>query len=381
MTASQYYCNQKFWWLTVDLEKLHISSCCSATPLRADIDWIRSNPGQLFNNPNFQNERRLMLDNQPAVSCENNCWKPESKNLPSRRTIMLGTAPTHDSIQAEPEVLNIITGSDCNLTCVYCCKFYSTAWTRDILSKTYPVQSNDDRFTINNTDKVLSKLGQKDLAKSKHRALLVDELQRLYKSPVLREVMITGGEPFLYFDLIALLENIPSNITVKVWSGLGVSESRFEKVVSQLPRNTTVMVSAENIGSSYEFVRHGNSWKKFQNNIEILKSANVNYEFMATVSNLTIFGLSEFKKYTQDTNVIYLPCSDPDFLSVSVLDPESKLKLRTCDWLPEFAKQSLDIDPTPQQVYNLKCYLKEFASRRQLDLSVFPESFRAWVQT
>ena len=41
-------------------------------------------------------------------------------------------------------VINITTGRDCNLTCVYCGKFYSSAWARDIITKTYPVAVNDD---------------------------------------------------------------------------------------------------------------------------------------------------------------------------------------------------------------------------------------------
>ena len=321
-----------------------------------------------------------MLDNQPTLSCETNCWKPESNNLPSRRTIMIGTAPTHSSIQSEPEVLSIITGSDCNLTCAYCCKFYSTAWTRDVANKTYNVQTQDDRFVINTTDKVLAKLSQKELSKSKNRQLLVEEIKKMYKSPALKEVLVSGGEPFLYFDLIPMLENIPSDVKVKVWSGLGVSESRFEKLVSQLPKNVTVIISAENVGSRYEFVRHGNSWQRFRNNIKVLNDAGVKYEFMATVTNLTIFGLSDFRDYAHDTKIIYMPCSDPDFLSVSVLDPESKNKINQHNWLPEFVKEALEVEPTPQQVYNLKCYIEEFASRRQLDMSIFPESFRSWIQ-
>ena len=75
-----------------------------------------------------------------------------------------------------------------------------------------------------------------------------------------------------------------------------------------------------------------------------------------------------------------MPCSDPDFLSVSVLDPESKNKINQHNWLPEFVKEALEVEPTPQQVYNLKCYIEEFASRRQLDMSIFPESFRSWIQ-
>lgn len=379
-TNDRFYCNQKFWWLTVDLEKSQTFSCCAASPQKANVSWIKENPGHLFNNPELQTERRLMLDNQPVSSCQASCWKAESHGLPSRRTVMMGDQKTHTSVDSYPEILHIIVGTDCNMTCVYCCKFYSTAWTRDILKKSYPIKVLDDRFTINNTDKILAQLSQKDLAASVQRQVLLDEIARQYKSPTLKEVMITGGEPFLYLDLEQLVLGIPDNISVKIWSGLGVNESRFAKEVSKLPKNVTVVISAENIEKNYEFARHGNTWQRFLNNIETLKNAGISYEFNATVTNLTIFGLLDFVKFAGNVPVTFSPCTDPDFLAINVLDSESKQLIRSnLHLLPEFVAQTLEVDPTEEQVYNVKSYINEYSQRRQLDLSIFPACFVDWI--
>lgn len=379
--ADQYYCNQKFWWLTVNLEKLNTSSCCSATPQPLNLDWLTQHPGQLFNSPDMQSDRKRMLANEPVESCEANCWRPEQQQLPSRRTIMFGNQRTHESIQSTPKILNIVVGSDCNLTCVYCCKFYSTAWTRDIIKKPYPVNVADDRFTINSVDTVLANVSQKVLSQSSKRIQLIQEVQKLYHSDKLEEICITGGEPFLYLDLLPMLQLIPSHVKVKIWSGLGVSESRFKKIIDNLPSNVNVVVSAENIEQQYEFARYGNTWQRFQQNIDILKSSGIRYEFMATVSNITIFGLPKFIEYARDIKITYSPCFDPDFLSVSVLDAESKNLIKPYkDALPDFVSEALEVDPTPDQVYNLKSYIKEFAARRSLDLKIFPKSFSTWVE-
>ena len=129
---ANFYCNQKFWWLSVDLEKFQTFSCCAATPQRVNLSWVKENPGQIFNTPLLQQERTMMLDNQPVSSCSSSCWVPESQGMPSRRLTTNGQLSTHSSVVSSPETLNIVVGTDCNMTCVYCCKFYSTAWSRDI---------------------------------------------------------------------------------------------------------------------------------------------------------------------------------------------------------------------------------------------------------
>jgi len=378
--SDQYYCNQKFWWLNLNLEKQEIFSCCSASPRRIDLDWVKEQPGQLFNDPIFQHERKLMLDNQPVASCAASCWQPESQGLSSRRILWEGNKRTHTNVTATPEVLNITLGSDCNLTCVYCCKYYSSAWYHDVKNKSYAVEIEGDRYKKNSQDIILNKLSQKDLRKSTKRDILISEISKLCQTPSLKEIQVSGGEPFLYLDLEQMIQEIPPTITVEIVSGLGVNSSRFDKEVAKLPKNTKILISAENTGAAYEFSRFGNTWSRFLENIEILKKHKIKYSFRATVSNVTLPGLLDFVEYADEIPITFQPCTDPDFLSVKVLDPVTK------DWVrqnltdfPEFVVQSIDAEPTQTQIDNLKIYLNEFANRRQLDLSFLPESFISWA--
>ena len=59
-----YYCNQKFNWLKIDAEKKTIYSCCDASPVPIDFEWLKKNPGMLFNVAEFQKDRIKMLKNQ-----------------------------------------------------------------------------------------------------------------------------------------------------------------------------------------------------------------------------------------------------------------------------------------------------------------------------
>ena len=367
--------------MSVDIEKFQTLSCCAATPQKIKLDWLKTNAGHLFNTPELHQERAMMLNNEPVSSCSASCWSAEEQGLPSRRLTMHSKEVTHTSITSNPEILNIVVGSHCNMTCVYCCKQYSSAWLRDIHDiGTYNVVTGDDRFTINTTDKLLRQLSQKEIGASETSKVLLHEIQNISKKQTLREIEITGGEPFLYNGLATLIDVLPNDVSIKVWSGLGVDEDRFKRELDKISakKNVTVVISAENIESMYEIVRYGNTWARFKNNIEALEARQVDYEFNATVSNLTVFGLNAFSDYFKDKKINYQPVTDPDFLSINVLDEESKNYLRsnTRHW---FIANALTITPTAEQHQNLKQYLVEFAKRRQLSLTALPESFVKWI--
>jgi organic radical activating enzyme len=378
---NQYYCNQKFWWLSVDLEKFQTYSCCAATPQKINLSWLKQNPGRIFNTPELQKERQMMLENRPVSTCSASCWVPEAQGMVSRRLNTGGQKQTHTSIISSPETINIVVGTDCNMTCVYCCKYYSTAWRRDVVNTPYPVDRTDDRFVINNTDRTLQFISQKEIASSTSRKHILKELINLCQAPTLKEVMITGGEPFLYFDLQKLIEAIPNHVMIKIWSGLGVEQKRFAREIEGLPSNVTMVISAENTGAAYEFVRYGNTWQRFNNNINKLKELNVSYKFNATVTNLTLPGLLDFIHWANGIPINFQPCTDPDYLSIGILDSQTKHEIqKNLDCLPSFVSESLKVEPTEKQVHSLRLYIKEFAQRRDLNLSVFPSSLSNWLE-
>jgi hypothetical protein len=194
--------------------------------------------------------------------------------------------------------------------------------------------------------------------------------------------MIIGGEPFLYLDLHKLVSTVPDHLQVSIFSGLGVNEKRFAHEIKKLPKNAKVIVSAESVGPLYEFVRYGNTWQRFINNLDQLKNAGISYEFNCTVSNLTVVGLKEFVDWAGTVPLNFQACTDPSYLSVGVLDPATKVLVRSnTSGLPKFVVPALDIEPEQTQINNFKIYVREFAKRRQLKFSVFPKSLENWIMT
>jgi organic radical activating enzyme len=382
MTAksTDFYCSQKFTWLSVDLEKRLTYSCCKAYPEKINLSWLKNNPGQIFNTELLKAERQSMLDNIPVESCRTACWIPESQGFTSRR-LQLGQEKTHSDINAQPDTLNIILGSTCNLTCSYCCKQYSTSWLQDIKNNGEYLDSN--RFKLLPIDHVLLKVSQKEHQNTDAFLMLLDEIKQFNN---LKKVYISGGEPFLYNNLFTLLEKISPTAEIVLYTGLGVNHSRLINQIDKIKHmpNLKIIVSAENVDNFYEFNRHGNTYQNFESNLQLLIDSGFAVTFLSIISNLTVFGLKEFADKYQHVDINYDYCHDPDYLSVHVLDDVSKEKLTQSLESSNIAIkdeliQSLSIDCTQEQQKNCSIFVKEFASRRNLDLGIFPNSMLEWL--
>jgi organic radical activating enzyme len=373
---NNHYCSQKFWWLSVYPERRIISSCCSASPESINMEWLVRNPGQLFNTENLKHERQMMLDGERVESCESSCWRAEDTGLISRRLHFKSDTVTHTSVDSSPNILNIILGSDCNMTCVYCCKQYSTAWFRDI--NTNGSYFDDERFTINMVDLAVEKLGQNKIKNSDFYNKILAECKQ-YKN--LDRILISGGEPFLYNGLPELVNSFTGDIGIH--TGLGIDTKRFSKLLSQISSPVTLIISAETTNGFYDLVRYGNTFDRFKENLETIRHYGMQYKFLSVISVLTLFDFKNFQRMYSNHDITVQFCTDPDYLAVNVMDPVSKQGFLDTDFGP-YTKEihdSLGRDCTQLQRQKLSSYIKEFTRRREIDLSCYPESFTSWIHT
>lgn len=385
--ANDFYCNQKFWWLTVDLAKFQSFSCCAAAPSKIPIRWLRDNPGQIFNTPDLQQERKMMLDNQPVKSCETSCWIPESLNQQSRRLDQHGKERTHTDISSQPRILNILVDRNCNMTCAYCCKQYSTAWVRDIENNGSYFDDVDERYRLSTQDRISIKIGQKDLTDSHVQEFLISEIDKLCATSAIDEIFISGGEPLLMLNLANLVSALSRHdIPIQILSGLGVDENRFKKEITRLADipNVYMGISAESTGALYEFVRYGNTWKRFQNNINTIEELGLHYQFNSVISNLTLPGMNKFLTWLANRKCTYTICSEPPFLSPGHLDDDTKKLILSemHNWpqnLVKLVQKDFSTEWLPEQKIKLSAFLKEFSQRRGLSLDVLPRSFVQWM--
>lgn len=384
-----YYCSLKFKALKIDLESKTTLNCHASTSYPVDFKWLSDNPGQLFNNARSVAERRMMLLNQRNSSCEQNCWPAEDRGAISPRMYYNGTERTHTQIITQPETIDLAIGSDCNLTCSYCCKEYSSAWRRDVINNGDYIDTGEaDRYKLTAKDQVLEKLSQQELKNSKNYSILLDEIK--FAAPGLKKLIITGGEPLLDNHLLQTITELKLSpaAEVQIYTGLGVSSSRFIKSVEKLKSisNLTLYVSAESTGKNLEFNRYGNRWVDILEKLDILKNSGIKVCLHATLSNLTLMGFVDFYKYfSDDYQIVVSFAHTPIMTAVHVLDADTKNQIKNdLASLPESVTgqilASMKSEPTPDQKNHLKNFLTQFTSRRpDLSMNIFPESFVKWI--
>lgn len=378
---NNFYCGQKWWWLTVDPERKLLASCCKSANQSIDTSWLKQNPGKLFNIPVIVQDRQDMLNNIPVKSCAKTCWIPESQGIPTRRTMLQEVSDEKfEGTHAVPRVVEVNLGSDCNMACVYCSKRFSTAWLRDISKDGSYIADYtvDDRYDITLEDRVILKLGQASIKSSDSYQLIINEIKQFGKVGTLK---FMGGEPFLYNGLEDVVQIVEAD-SIEIITGLGVNSKRFERIVQLLPDTTTLVISAESIGETYEFVRNGNTFENFLRNLDIIKKYNINYKFAYALSNVNIHGFKEFQDMFATESDYFNVLVDPVFLSPGLLDPESKQRILNTSY-KRYEKEihrAVSANYTEQQYTHFQEFLFEFVKRRNLSLNIFPESFIKWIQ-
>ena len=377
----------KFRYLKIDLESKTTYNCHAASSHPVDFNWLSNNRGELFNSDINVQERKMMLLNQRNSSCEQNCWYAEDHNAISPRIITKGEIKTHTEIITSPEIIELTIGADCNLTCTYCSKEYSSAWRRDIVNSGKYAIDDSDRYTPTNKDRVLLKISQPTLKNTEHYKLLLNEIK--LASSGLKKLIITGGEPFLDNSLISTIKSLQlsQDVEIEIYSGLGVSTQRLTNIFNEIKtfKNLKIIVSAECTGELFEFNRYGNTWATFLDKINLIKQFDIKFNFLATLSNLTILGFLNFYKEFKNEKILLSFVYQPRMMSPFILDETSKDYIKSnLTILPEHMQsrllQSISATPTFQEQQNIRDFLLEFSKRRNLSLDVFPYSMLQWLK-
>jgi molybdenum cofactor biosynthesis enzyme MoaA len=386
-----YFCAQKFYWLKIDAEKKTINSCCKATHENINTKWLEKNPGDIFNTPTLIQDRQDMLDNKRIASCENACWIPEDKNIWSRRLEGKDNQKTKQLLKNYPTTLDLTLSGECNLTCSYCCKNYSSAWRNDIAKNgNYKeLQDYGDRYNLNTLDQTLSKASQKERLQTSIYNLIENEIDIMIKNG-LDKVFITGGEPLLDHRFPTIITKFQKCSSIIVHSGLGVSENVLRRCLKAMGENKNIelRISAESTEQNFEFNRFGSYWQRFLVYLEIIKTYGIKISFTMSYANLNVTDFVKFNTLFEDKkrnlNIVY----EPAFLSPCNLDDDTKRKV-----IDEIKNSKLSntkdavsiVDIIKTETNNLlrqqlSCFVKEFCRRRKTNVDFMPDSFKKWLE-
>lgn len=220
----------------------NLQPCCAGAGLDFDLSHLPMYLGE--NNQDLLEIKKYFSQNQEPPNCQG-C---QERNW---YTQFVDQAPT--GLQDFNLLsLDLRWSNTCQLSCMYCNAEQSSSWAA-------LEQKHSGIIPITN--------------RIRNRDILIDFVGK-NKSKIQR-ISLLGGEPLLIKENIKVLEMLGPDIEVNIFSGFNVEleNNLIYQTLIDMP-NVYWVISMENVGRKFEFVRRGASWNRQVENIDRLLSDN-----------------------------------------------------------------------------------------------------------
>jgi hypothetical protein len=244
---SNFYCAAPWRGLHINVRG-DIKTCCAGNPNM--LGNLNSKTiEQVLNGAELTEIRKTLSQGKQHPYCFN-CINAEANSASSERDWHNNINPGFDTSQAGddyhfPALLDIRWNTTCNLSCNYCGPLDSSTWSA---LKKIPINTSTRKYYEDVCDFI-----------AKH--------QRHVK-----EVALVGGEPLLLPENERLLDVLPDDCVITVITNLSnpLENNKIFKKLAQR-KNVGWSMSFDNIGSQFEYVRHGAAWSMLLHNLDILQ--------------------------------------------------------------------------------------------------------------
>jgi MoaA/NifB/PqqE/SkfB family radical SAM enzyme len=293
---------------------------------------------EILNSKFMKNLRQEFREGKKPIGCEV-CWTNEKNGYESKR-IIYNEKINHDPEiiwEEEPKFLSefqLIINNSCNLKCRSCTPSHSSQWQIEIKNLT------------GNTgyDMPYGQSGD-------HLGKLWIERDKWYKH--LRRLEVVGGEPFyvkqwhqIFYELID--SGYSKNIDLTFSTNSTLFYEKLIKDICQNFKSTSIGLSIDGIGKTYEYLRHPAKWliayenmKKYQQlKIETKVSIQVNLTISwlnaLQVTDLHELVYKEFPEFKIWNNLVHTPTHMSLWASPESLKKEVETQWNSFGWKDEY---------------------------------------------
>jgi len=269
----------------------------------------KSSINEIWNSEYMKKLRQQFLNNEQPKECEQ-CYIDEETTGNSYRLTEYNKNVDLD----QPKITEIIIKMSnlCNQACLTCSPFDSSLWRDEYIKNKIPLES------IHYSPQMDELYRAKTL--NDHNLL---ELVELSKN--LSKLSVRGGEPTIHKELhhyidIICQNNSSSNIHLIMNSNAMVFNSEFITNCSKF-KKASILLSIDNIGAGYEYIRWPGNWQKIHGNILRYKKLNEPFEIQinTTISVLNILDIEKildaFSEYELSVSLNGSFVFEPELLS------------------------------------------------------------------
>ena len=305
---NDYFCPAPWISISTDCNG-SIRPCCRYSQPEKQVmytmPWMRDgNIHELYNGLEMKKLRQAFLDGKKPYECQW-CWTEEDAGTVSFRQKYLEREYKFDMDNPTPQIIDLKLSNVCNLKCRMCVPTASS-----LIAKEQGV--HDDYWT-----------SMKILGTEQEKTFFEDWL------PNMKEIELTGGEPFFSPENKKLIEKIvdsghAEHIKILITTnGMFYIPKLMEKMKSF--SHVTISLSVDDIGPRLEYARGNSNWNTIKNNIsEMLTNyPDFSINIYRTVNNFNIYHLDELEAYAmnRDINIVNGLLHEPHYLCIKNLSP------------------------------------------------------------
>lgn len=304
-------------WTTISTDNNgSIRPCCRYKQYNEQTEYkmpfmYEGDINDLYNGDQMKALRQAFLDGKQPKECEI-CWNEEKVGIYSFREKYIDRNYEYDLDNPTPQILDLKLSNVCNLKCRMCSPSASS-----LIAKEQGVQK--DYWTAN-----------KIIGTDQEETFFNDWL------PNMKELELTGGEPFFSNENKKLLEKIidsgyAKNIRLLLTTnGMFYIPSLMEKIKKF--KKVQIALSVDDMGSRLEYARKNSKWETIKNNIITMVNNYIVPEkfeigIYRTVNNFNIFYLEELDNFATENRV---------YVANGILHDPSELSIRN---LPKRVKE------------------------------------------
>ena len=274
-----------------------VKTCCAGDPnILGDLN--NKNLEDIIHSDKMQEIRASIKQGDLHPEYCYNCIQAE-RNGSSERDWHNNVNPEFEPQSADldehlPTLIDVRWNITCNLSCNYCGPYCSSKWA-----------SLKKEFVDNGV--------------KPYHTQVIDYMMTNRED--IREVALVGGEPLLLKENATLLALLPKDKLVTVITNMSVDFDNNEVAKQLLNRNNVGWsMSFDNVGSRFEYVRHGGLWQLLEHNVSRVTHAMKNqghHGGIHAVYNLyNCTRLTELMQYARKAGVsiLWQTLYQPDYL-------------------------------------------------------------------
>ena len=263
---------------------------------------------EVYNSPKFQELRAAFLRGEKPAEC-NACWEEEEAGVYSLRRRFNKRVRMYDidyDLQGHqiPRIFDFKLSNACNYRCRMCNPMTSSSIQKE-MEEQGEIRIADDMIDreIETPEQIAYRTSTKILDLSHNQQIFFEKWL-----PHVREIELTGGEPFFSHENLELIQRIAetpyvSDITLCITTNGSVYNEHLVASLKKFKR-VVLVISCDDMGERLEYSRDQSSWDNVISNYHKFNSHGFGeVKLHSTISNYNVWYQKEFLEYCNEHRI------------------------------------------------------------------------------